>query len=367
MNDSGSHSLRPGRERFNRRDFLDALFGVRGLKTPGFILIRTVRDRFSKPADQFFPNIDRLASEQFPADREVFFGVCPRESMKTDKEHIRFIAALWAGLDVGSAGYSGLTNHFHNLEAAMDAVKGFPLKPSIVVRSGRGLHLYWLLDSPKEIPNVESVEGLLRKINRYFRCNAELGVDSIMRLPGTLNPWAGDRPVLCYVEHLDSDLLYNPRAFQELELPVAPPIVGERKALAASAKQTESKLNGGLAAHPAAQAWAAPAGSATQTESMVDHSPALPAAADGKATPVAPSQTSGKETAVDEAPRGSTQTDDLRPVELSRETIDQLVELMAEKMAERHFPRLADQIADALVDKSLSLLLKRLGARDSSE
>jgi len=85
-----------------------------------------------------------------------------------------------------------------------------------VVRSGGGFHIYWLLDSPKRIADVEIVENLLRKLNNAFRCYSTVGVDSVLRLPGTWNPKAYETPAKCFVEKLDPGLRYDPRDFQAL-------------------------------------------------------------------------------------------------------------------------------------------------------
>ena len=69
--------------------------------------------------------------------------------MTLSGEHIRFATALWAGIDVGPGGYSGLNNHFADLPEARKAIESFPISPSIIVQSGRGLHLYWLFELSK--------------------------------------------------------------------------------------------------------------------------------------------------------------------------------------------------------------------------
>ncbi len=135
--------------------------------------------------------------------------------MTVGKEHVRYITALWAGLDIGPGGYSGVNNNFVDPPEANKAIQTFPILPSIIVQSGRGIHLYWLLESSKEITNLQIVEDLLKRLNSHFRCNSPVGVDSTLRLPGTWNPRGFRTPVQCIVEHLDSRLRYSPRDFQD--------------------------------------------------------------------------------------------------------------------------------------------------------
>ncbi len=127
--------------RYNRKDFLDALFFNYCRDKGGFILAK-IADRYMvKAATRYFPNPDTLAREQYADDQNVLFGVCPREKMKPGKEFVRHLTAVWAGLDIGPDGYSGKEKHFVSDKQAIIAIRSFPLEPSILVQSGRGLHL----------------------------------------------------------------------------------------------------------------------------------------------------------------------------------------------------------------------------------
>ncbi len=172
------------RAELTRKDFLEALFQRYFRKREGFILARAVRHLDHKISTRFFPNIELLARELYLEDQHVYFGVCPRESMKPDKKHIRYLVALWAGMDLASEGYSGRNRFFFGHSQAARAIRSFPLPPSIIVESGWGVHLYWLLKQVTEIRDPALVEALLRKINVYFQCSTEVGIDSVLRLPG---------------------------------------------------------------------------------------------------------------------------------------------------------------------------------------
>ncbi len=182
---------------FNRRDFLEALFGPFTIETRYFILVKTADEYGDRASNRFYPNIVELSNAEFPPNRNVYFGICPRERMQIGKEAIRYITALWAGLDMGPGGYSGLNSNYVDLNEAREAIKAFPLKPSIIVQSGQGFHLYWLLHTQKKIPDIEVVENLLRKLNDHFRCSAPVGIDSTLRLPGTWNPRGPKGPTKC--------------------------------------------------------------------------------------------------------------------------------------------------------------------------
>jgi len=90
-------------EKFDRGDFLEALFGTRMRDARCFILVRTVEDSEVAPkvSNRFYADTVGLSSAEFPRNRHVFFGVCPRQRMDPGKEHIRYLTALWATLDIG--------------------------------------------------------------------------------------------------------------------------------------------------------------------------------------------------------------------------------------------------------------------------
>lgn len=203
---------------FNRNDFLEALFSRYCKKTGGFIMVRTTDRNHVKTSNRYFPNTETLAREQYADDLNVLVGVCPRERMRPGKEHIRHMTAVWASIDIGPDGYSGKERHFANERQAIAATKSFPLAPSIIVQSGRGFHLYWLLKEAKEITNVQAVESLLQRIAEFFQCSSEVGIDSFLRLPDTWNPKHPGHPVRCRVQHLDSSARYDFSEFEHLDL-----------------------------------------------------------------------------------------------------------------------------------------------------
>ncbi len=205
-------------DQFSRKDFLDALFSSYVKNCDGFIMVKSVSRNEQKTSTRYFPNTDTLSREQYPNDHNVYFGTCPREKMKPGKEHIYYITAIWAGLDIGPDGYSGRDRHFASEKQALLALKDFPLKPSILVRSGRGMHLYWLLEDIEAVADVEWLEVMLRRISDYFQCKSEVGIDAVLRLPGTTNAKDPLNTKSCYVEHIDAKQRYKLDDFDELDL-----------------------------------------------------------------------------------------------------------------------------------------------------
>ena len=193
---------------FVRRDFLEALFGQYCEQYSGFLEVQAFTPFSDKPNTRFFPNIDALAKEHFSEEEEVFFRTCPGERMKHRQMIIRYITTLWAALDVGG-GYSG-KEAYPNCQKAARAVRNFPLAPSIIVESGRGLHLYWLLDKPMKILDVARIEKELKRISMYFKGKREVKIDTMLRLPDTFNNRITDLRVTCKIKYMNSALRYTP-------------------------------------------------------------------------------------------------------------------------------------------------------------
>jgi len=223
------------RERFTRTEFLDALFGDYFKRRDGFLVVKTMRGLNRRLSTRFFPSVEILAKEQYQPDQEVFFGVCPRETTKADRSHIRYITALWAGIDLAPNGYSGRDSYFDSPAWAAKAVRSFPLPPSIIVESGYGMHLYWLFRDVMRIPDPLWVEHELRRFNAYFQCQRDVTIDTMLRLPETYNFKMPSNSVQCEVKYLNTDFRYAPEDFEATELPTDVGSPGERLASAGSA------------------------------------------------------------------------------------------------------------------------------------
>lgn len=209
--------------RFTRKDFLEALFGEYYKDNRGFILVKSVKQGDSKMGTRYFPNIDILAKEHYGADRDIFFGVCPRERMKAEKEHIRFLVALWADLDIGEEGHEKKKTFFEGPQQAARAIRSFPRAPSIIVESGRGAHLYWLLKQVHEITDPDRVEKIIEGISEHLRCDTDMSLDTVFRLPQTVNTKVGGKPVDCEVKFINPNFRYSLQDFENLGQPVEIP------------------------------------------------------------------------------------------------------------------------------------------------
>ncbi len=194
--------------------------------------------------------LTRLESTSQLERTNLFFGVCPRfggDGKFDFAWQIRTVRCLWADLDHCS------------VDEAIDRciAKSIP-DPSAIVHSGNGAHLYWLLDRPYIIDDVEtplpveveritSVDGRTRSKRYILEGNDRVYIDKrhhlaklsnkalllqdhlagiaqalhgdhtidltrLLRLPGTLNckdQRSGREPVLCELLECDRKRVYS--------------------------------------------------------------------------------------------------------------------------------------------------------------
>lgn len=202
--------------RFTRKDFLEAIFSPYYREHRGFILVKSLKRGDPKMSTRYFPNIDILAKEHYGDERDVYFGICPRERMKAEKEHIHYVVALWADLDIGPEGHEEKRLFFEGPQQAARAIRGFPRNPSIIVESGRGAHLYWLLKQVTEVKDPERVEKILSNVSDHIQCDTDVSLDTVLRLPETVNTKVPGRPVNCDVKFINTNFRYDLEDFENL-------------------------------------------------------------------------------------------------------------------------------------------------------
>lgn len=209
--------------KFTRKDFLDAIFAQYYKELRGFILVKSFKRGDPKMSTRYFPNIEILAKEHYGEERDVYFGICPRERMKAEKEHVHYIVALWADLDIGSEGHEEKKVYFEGPQQAAKAIRSFPRAPSIIVESGRGAHLYWLLKEVTEVTDHEKIEKLLKNISDHLQCDTDPSLDTVLRLPETVNTKIPGKPVNCDVKFINPNFRYSLQDFENLEQRVVTP------------------------------------------------------------------------------------------------------------------------------------------------
>ncbi|MGD0276943.1 MAG: AAA family ATPase, partial [Syntrophales bacterium] len=153
------------------KKFLNVLFG--NCNGEGFIEFR------------FFPSKRRIwlptDFEDLPAVPEgenIHMGVATRLHGKGTKSDLVEIPAVWIDYDFKDGSEKDL----------FEKLMGFPLKQSIIIRSGHGCHIYWLLKKPGTPGEIKRVENINRSLARHFNGDLQSAEAAhLLRLPGTKN------------------------------------------------------------------------------------------------------------------------------------------------------------------------------------
>ena len=108
--------------------------------------------------------IDKIseAAQKYGTKTNTFFGVGLRRkvlqnNLRGSENDILTITTLYADVDIRSNAHAE-TALPCSIDEATKFLNSLPLKPSIIVNSGNGLHAYWLLDTPFRIQSAKDKE-----------------------------------------------------------------------------------------------------------------------------------------------------------------------------------------------------------------
>ena len=140
---------------------------------------------------------------------EVYYGINLRRGHNGEKGDVAYVGALHADID-------------RPPDEALEALARFPLPPSVVVKSGGGLHTYWLLKEPYEIGSASDA-AYIESANKGLAhaLGGDTGawdISRVLRVPGTISHKHGGAPV--ELVELHPDRRYNVSDFEEWSLNV---------------------------------------------------------------------------------------------------------------------------------------------------
>lgn len=162
--------------KFLLQDFYDALFRPRdGLME--FRALPSKHREFVSPGDMV--QVRRFI-ENHRAEN-VYFAVAARKDWTNGRlENCSVIRCLFADLDF---------KLFESESKAWQSLESFPLKPSVTVHSGGGLHCYWLLAEPMDLQaRAAECKKLLRSIARAIGADLSSAEPAhVLRVPQTFN------------------------------------------------------------------------------------------------------------------------------------------------------------------------------------
>jgi hypothetical protein len=215
-------------------DFLTAVFaGSAG----GFIEFRALPSK----ARTFVRPGDLRAIEAFITDHSaenIFFGVATRRTQENgDLRNCASLSALWVDLD-----FKAMPE-----PEARDRLAELSLPPSVVVRSGGGVHTYWLLRQPADVGREEPrLRAILRALVRATNGDSNAAEPArVLRVPGTRN-YKYDPPRMVTIETWAPERRYDLSDFDCLTPEPSASLRLERGRFALPEKISEGRRNGTL-------------------------------------------------------------------------------------------------------------------------
>jgi hypothetical protein len=130
--------------------------------------------------------IARFMRETHTRRMAAYFGVALRtqsaaKDRKGDRAHCHWLTALYVDADFKLLG---------EIETRRRLAE-FPLPPSIVVNSGGGLHVYWLLRTPLDLQrDYPGAQSILRRLAKGVADIVDVECSEparVLRIPGSLN------------------------------------------------------------------------------------------------------------------------------------------------------------------------------------
>lgn len=118
-----------------------------------------------------------IENEQTIKSFEMWFGVCPRKDKVGTKQAIDTVNCLWTDIDDIEQ------------DKINELLKDFPF-PNIIVNTGGGIHLYWLLEEPFKISSEQDlnyIESILKGISTALGGDKTHDITRILRIPETYN------------------------------------------------------------------------------------------------------------------------------------------------------------------------------------
>ncbi len=189
-------------ERIGASSFFKALYHGVGA---GYIEIRPTPDSGGEPPHpKFFSwpkELDAAVAhcESVSGKLHVYFGVGLRRMARKPKGNPDF--KLGGKENVGCVTAAFADFDFKDVPEVelRPMLAAFPHRPSIVVKSGHGIHVYWLLDYPAMGEHLDALQLVnLGLLTRFRAQRGPQDYSRILRVPGTLNikaKYGGEKPV----------------------------------------------------------------------------------------------------------------------------------------------------------------------------
>lgn len=171
----------------SQAQFLNEIFS--GADNEALVEVRLIGDRVLK---KFFP-INDLSEvtqycERLNDQYNCFYGIATRDKKSGKKEDCYSIGSVYIDIDYGKEGHKK-NSYFRSAKDVLDFLGRAKLGESIVVDSGNGFHLYWLLNKHIHLNSDTTTD--IEHLNKQFAeiCGGDSAYDisRIFRIPYTNN------------------------------------------------------------------------------------------------------------------------------------------------------------------------------------
>lgn len=175
--------------------------------TSDLIEIREIQDT----SKQLFFNSETIKDYIPPEDKNIYFGVYARKTRLNGKaNNCTDTRVLWCDIDSFDRLLS-VPERVEDIKARVKAA-GLP-NPSILLSSGNGIHLYWLLNKRVDKGVIEFNKVIANLLNGDIRATDKARV---LRLPNTLNVKNKDKLLKCEIIQANYGLVFDISDFYTL-------------------------------------------------------------------------------------------------------------------------------------------------------
>jgi len=151
-----------------------------------FLDCRFIEKNTGKATEEFIPlnKLQDLARRLrfYRNSHNCYFSPATRAKRDGAKEAIFQISSLWVDMDRKDFPSDD------EWKKTVQKIVEFPLKPTFVISTGGGRHVYWQMKEPAPNVDIPKVENLLKRLASYFQGDRKsTDASHILRIPGTLN------------------------------------------------------------------------------------------------------------------------------------------------------------------------------------
>ncbi len=208
------------------KEFLQALWGDQvGVAELTTITPRRDKVKQIRSYAFFYPGaIDAFVTSSLAHSSRslnVHMGVCLRreewpQGGRGTEELALSTHVVWVDLDFEGFGHKG---RVVKKEDARKLLAEFPLKPSMIVDSGAGIHVYWILREPAVGAEIWRAKKINRALGKYFGGDTVGDMARVLRVPDTGN-FNHDTPKNSFVSYWHPDRRYLLDDFDIVPAPV---------------------------------------------------------------------------------------------------------------------------------------------------